>query len=1117
MRQYDHKRVEKKWQKSWQKSNLYKTKESKKKKFYCLDMFPYPSGEGLHVGHPKGYIATDIISRYKRMTGHDVLHPMGWDAFGLPAENYAIKNKIHPEMAVKNNVKRFKNQVSILGFDYDWSREINTTDPEYYKWTQWTFLQMYKKGLAYESNEPINWCPSCKTGLANEDLEDGKCERCNSEIEQRPIRQWVLSITKYADRLLKDLSGLDWPEHIKELQRNWIGRSEGSFINFQVGEKLHFILLHGYKGSPQKNFFPWLKLELEKQGHTVEVPKLPKADNPDVLKQAEFVLDNCRLNKDTVILGHSHGGSVAMKVVESLKTPIKRLVLAASFLEPKRKYQTDFNWQYNFEKIKKNSQRVTVLKSLKDSVVPPSESDKISEVTSGDLVIINPEENHICGKVEPKIFNELSTEIKIFTTRPDTIFGATYLVLSPEHSMLKSLWDRIKNKKEVQVYIDQARKKTELQRTTEAKEKTGVELKGIFAVNPATKKQIPVWIADYVLIGYGTGAIMAVPAHDERDFEFANKFKLPVKKVIEPKFTALSGDDAVRKGLDFIKREAVCAVVRDPKTDKYLCISWKGINMNGLVTGGLDDGEDLVDAGRREVFEETGYKNLKLINDPDIAIHSLFYHRVKKVNRWARFRYVFFELEDYSREDVDDVEASLHEVVWKSKEEMSNFFSVVEGRFLLKILENSENIYLNDGVLINSGEFTNLDSETARKIIVEKIKGEFTVTYRLKDWVFSRQRYWGEPIPLVHCEKCGVVPVPENDLPVKLPKVKDYEPTGTGESPLANISSWVNTNCPKCNGQARRETNTMPQWAGSSWYYLRYIDPENKKSLVSLKKENRWMPVDVYVGGVEHATRHLIYARFWHKFLYDIKSVSTLEPFQKLKSQGMISGPDGRKMSKRFGNVINPDTVVSNYGADSLRLYEMFMGPFEQGGSWSDKNIMGVRRFLERVWKISDKISKSAVTEEADEVLLNKTIKQVTKSIEDFSFNTVISDLMILSNRFWDKESIKLKEYESLLILLAPFAPHITEELWQMIGKKKSIHVAKWPSFNPDKLKDKNVSIVIQVNGKVRAKIVVEQGSQKGEILEKVKNLPEILKWIPTENLIKKEIFIPDRLINFVI
>ncbi|MFA5109133.1 MAG: leucine--tRNA ligase [Patescibacteria group bacterium] len=818
---YNHQALEKKWQKIWTETGLYKTgQDEKKPKYYILDMFPYPSGAGLHVGHPKGYIATDIFARWRLMQGYNVLHPMGWDAFGLPAENYALKNKVHPRKATDENIATFKRQLGILGLSYDWEREVNTTDPKYYKWTQWIFLQMWKKGLAYESFEPINWCPSCQTGLANEDLENGLCERCGSAVEQKPMRQWVLRITQYAERLLNDLEKLpDWEESIKEMQRNWIGRSRGAEIYFKI-----------------------------------------KSEAAD---------------------------------------------------------------------------------------------DKF---------------------------------IKVFTTRVDTIFGCTYVVLAPENKLVSDLRPLIKNWPAVEEYLAAVKNKTDLQRTDLNKEKTGVILEGVSAINPFNNEVVKIFIADYVLNSYGTGAVMAVPAHDERDFAFARKYRLTIKTVIIP-----SGGD----------------------------------------------------------------------------------------------------------------------------------------------IPNKDGAYTADGALIDSGKFTGLASADARLRMTAWLEhnqtGAAKINYKIKDWVFSRQRYWGEPIPLIHCEKCGVVPVPEKDLPVLLPEVESYEPTGTGESPLAAITDWVNVKCPKCGGAAKRETNTMPQWGGSCWYYLRYIDPENSRELVDKKKEKYWSPVDFYVGGAEHATRHLIYARFWHKFLYDIGTVSYSEPFTKLKHVGLIMGEDGRKMSKRWGNVINPDDMVEKFGADSLRLYEMFMGPFNQAVNWNTNGLVGTRKFLEKIVNLADDLEKGPAARSEDaasrrkiESLLHKTIKKVGADIENFNLNTAVSALMILANElteYKNKNNIRplnSEEFSSLLRILSPFAPHLAEELWEKSGKKESIFKAAWPQYNQELIKDETVNLVIQINGKLRGSLVVPADISETEAFVSAQKDAVVSKWLASGEVIKK-IFIPGKLLNIVI
>ncbi len=1020
MNKYDHKNIERKWQKYWKGKKIYKTKDGgKKPKCFVLDMFPYLSGEGLHVGHPRGYIATDVYSRFKRMNGFNVLHPMGFDSFGLPAENYAIKNKIHPEVAVKNNVKKFKSQLELIGFDYDWDREIITSDPNFYKWTQWVFLKMFEKGLAYESYEPINFCPSCLTGLANEDVEDGKCERCATPVVKKPMRQWVLKITDYAERMLEDLNELkNWPEHIKESQRNWIGKSEGTTVKFEI-------------------------------------------------------------------------------------------------------------------------------RSAK------SETNQKSKIQ-------NPKK-----------------DIEVFTTRIDTIFGVTYLVVAPENKIIEKLKEQIKNWSEVEKYIVEARNKSELQRTELAKEKTGVDLKGVKAINPFNSEEVSVWTADYVLGGYGTGAVMAVPAHDERDWEFAKKYNLPIKEVIEPLFKTTSGPDTVVENLPMQKRDTVVCIVKHWSEYKYICLKWKKYDWKTFVVGGTD-GEDSVKAGLREIKEETGYTSSKFIKKLGNKIHNQFFAHHKNENRWAVVTPLYFELENGKKTEVDQKENETHDVVWVNYDEVLNYlYDDKSDTIFWNRMIGKETSYTGDGILIDSGEFSGLDSKTARekmtKWLEEKKLGGRKINYKLKDWVFSRQRYWGEPIPLVFCENCAVkiksMPADEagkisrpqrlsatmagvanlkteyskgellnpgwiidKDLPVKLPKVKFYEPTDTGESPLAKMEKWVNVKCPKCGGKGKRETNTMPQWAGSSWYYLRYIDSKNKKALIDGKKEKYWSPVDMYVGGAEHATRHLIYARFWHKFLFDIGIVKNKEPFSGLKNQGLIMGNDGRKMSKRWGNIVNPDDVVAQFGADTLRVYEMFMGPFDQPIAWSTDNMIGSRRFLEKVFNLKNKISRpqrlsATIASVANlksesnaklERLLHQTIKKVTEDIENFRFNTAISSLMILVNEMEKAENFSKETYYSLLILLSPFAPHITDELWFEIGGKKSVHLEYWVKFDESKIESDEINIVVQINGKVRANFTASKMQNQKEIENLALSLPEIKKWV-RENTIKKIFFIKNKVVSIVV
>ena len=822
MAKYPFETIEPKWQKYWDENKTFKTEEDpnfpKDKRRYVLDMFPYPSGQGLHVGHPEGYTATDIYCRYLRMNGYNVLHPMGFDAYGLPAENYAIKTGTHPAVTTAANVNRFRAQIKALGFSYDWDREVDTSVEDYYRWTQWIFLKLFEKGLAYEAESPINWCPSCKTGLANEEVKDGLCERCGEKVTRKRIRQWILKITAYAERLLADLDLLDWPEPVKLMQRNWIGRSEGANVVFKV--------------------------------------------------------------------------------------------------------------------------------------------DKSTLKNNEDL------------------------SFEIYTTRPDTLFGVTYMVLSPEHPLVDKLTTP-DQKQAVASYIEAAARKSDLERTDLAKEKTGV-FSGAYAINPVNDQKIPIWIADYVLISYGTGAIMAVPAHDERDWEFAKAFNLPIILV-------------------------VCA--------------------------------DKPQAGK-----------------------------------------------DYSKEPAECTSA--------------------------------------DGYSVNSGEFTGLPTEEAKKRITqwleEKGIGKRAVNYKLRDWIFSRQRYWGEPIPVVHCEKCGIVPLSEKDLPLKLPQVKSYAPTGTGESPLAGITDWVNTTCPKCGGKAKRETNTMPQWAGSCWYYIRYLDPKNDKAFAAKDKIDYWLPVDLYIGGVEHAVLHLLYSRFWHKVLYDLGLVNSVEPFQRLVNQGMILGEDNQKMSKSRGNVINPDDIIKEYGADSLRVYEMFMGPLEVSKPWNMAGVTGVSRFLERLWAISEKpVSEAAPgSEQAGgaelQKLLHRTIEKVTKDTATLNFNTAISAMMIYSTELAKLAEIPRAMWEPLVIMAGAYAPHLGEELWEKLGHKESVSLSKWASFDPALTVFDEVTVVVQVGGKIREKFTAAAGTAKEELEKTALALPGTQKWLEGQT-IAKIITVPDKLVNIVL
>lgn len=801
MDRYNPNSIEKKWQKYWEENKTFKTSDDKsKKRFYALVEFPYPSGQGLHVGHPRPYTALDIVSRKRRMQGYNVLYPMGWDAFGLPTENFAIKNKIRPEVVTENNIKNFKRQMQSIGFSFDWDREINTTDPDYYKWTQWIFIQMFKKGLAYKKEMPINWCPSCKTGLANEEVINGHCERCGGQVVRKVKNQWMLKITEYADRLIDDLKDVDYFDRIKSQQINWIGRSYGAEINFAV--------------------------------------------------------------------------------------------------------------------------------------------------------------------------KEVDEKITVFTTRADTIFGATYMVISVDHPLIEKYSDRIKNIDEIRSYRSEVAKKSELERTDLSKEKTGYKIDGLTAINPLTNKEIPVYVSDYVLMTYGTGAIMAVPAHDDRDYEFAKKFNIDMIPVIE--------------------------------------------------------GSDIENCA----FTET-----------------------------------------------------------------------------------------NEGNLINSGFLNGLTVDEAKEKMYEYIEekeiGHKKTNYKLRDWVFSRQRYWGEPIPLVYCEHCGWVPLDEKDLPLVLPKVDNYEPTDNGESPLSKIADFVHTKCPKCGRDAVRETDTMPQWAGSSWYYLRYTDPHNDEAIASKENLDYYTPVDWYNGGMEHTTLHLLYSRFWHKFLYDIGVVPTKEPYMKRTSHGMILGDNNEKMSKSRGNVVNPDDIVRDFGADTLRCYEMFIGDFEKSAPWSENGVKGCRKFLDKVWRTQELVDGDSNFEKM-ETLIHQTIKKVSEDYENLKFNTAIAQLMTLLNEFNNLDKISKEQYKIFLILLNPVCPHITEEIWQRMGYEGYVHESSWPEYDESKTILDVIELPIQVNGKLRATVEINREASEDEVYEKAVKDDVVAKYLENKNVVKK-IYVKGRIFNIIV
>jgi len=981
-KKYNFKKIEAKWQEVWQKEEYGKAEDfSQKPKHYNLIEFPYPSGSGLHVGHCMGFGASDAYCRMKRMQGYNVLYPVGWDAFGLPTENYAIKTGVHPKVATEQNINNFRNQMKSLGLAFDFDREVDTTDPDYYKWTQWIFLQFYKHAivngklievadndtttprLAYQTEMPINWCPSCKIGLANEEVIGGNCERCGAQTEKRMQKQWMLRITAYADRLIDDLETVDYLPKIKTQQVNWIGRSTGTNIIFKV-------------------------------------------------------------------VGRSG--------------------------------------------------------TIKDE------------------------------------------QIEVFTTRADTLFGCTYMVVAPEHPIINKIKNQISNIKDVEEYINEARKKSDLERTELLKEKTGVMLDGIKAINPINNEEIDIYVADYVLANYGTGAVMAVPAHDERDWEFAKRYNIPIIDVIMPK--VIDKHDPPIKGKETIFRRAIQAIVVNPKNNKVLTLHWKKFPWTTFVTGGIDDAEDPIEAAKREILEETGYKNLKFIRQLGEPVESHFYASHKGVNRKAHFVAMVFELADEERCETSEDEKAIHDCIWKNWDDLNADKNIkcAEYEIWMDRYFNEEHAYTDYGVLHNSEEFDGLESKDAITKITEKLKqlgaGDFAKNYKLRDWIFSRQHYWGEPIPIIHCEKCGTIPMKEQDLPLTLPEVEKYQPTGTGESPLSAISDWVNVKCPKCGGKAKRETDTMPNWAGSSWYFLAYS--LNQKSKIKNQKvgnifiENKkeleyWMPVDLYNGGMEHTTLHLLYSRFWHKFLFDLGIVPGAEPYAKRIAHGIILGPDNQKMSKSKGNVINPDDIIKEYGADALRAYIMFIGPYDQESAWNMNGICGVHRFLQKMWDNFKKINGKDKDEDL-EIALNQLIKSVGEDIESYSLNTYIAKLMTFNNLLCKKKSISKKTLGIYLKLLYPACPHVASELWELLGESGYLWHSEWPVYDKNKLENEYITLVIQINGKVRKTIMAHRNMHEEKIKQLAIDDAHIKKIINGRDVIKF-IIVPNKLINIVI
>lgn len=1119
MSAYDHKKIEKKWQDFWAQNKIYTTPDSVpgKDNFFLLVEFPYPSGN-LHVGHWYAFAVPDILARTLRMKGKNVLYPIGFDAFGLPAENAAIKNKVNPREWTEKNIAYMTKQIESMGTMFDWSRKVSTIDPEYYKWTQWLFLQFYKKGLVYQRETAVNWCPSCKTVLANEQVVDGKCERCGTEVVQKQMLQWNIKITEYADRLVDDLAELDWPEPIKDAQRAWIGRSEGAEIDFplDIGKKYKFVILHGFESAPDRPRWIWAKQKLQEMGYEVVLPRLPNPDNPSEEEWVRTALECTDYDENTVLVGHSLGAVAALKVAERLTKPIARLVTVGGFCSPKfkdkpRPFNTTWNWQFIGEKIRANTKSITVLHDPRDTSVDDARAKELADLLQVPVTLGTSNKPHFTGDTEPDVIMWLRPTVRVFTTRADTLFGATYLVLAPEHPWVNAALEQkiVQNTAEVQKYITAASKKTELERQTETKEKTGVKLEGVEAVNPATGEKIPVYIADYVLASYGTGAIMAVPAHDERDGEFAQKFGIEIKQVVEPISVVTDGVDAIRPGQEFVKREVVDCIVRDPKTDKYLVVKWKNVPWVTFVTGGIET-DTPIEGGAREILEESGYKNVKFIRELGAPVHAKFYHVNKKVNRWARCQGLYFELVDDAHDPLAPEEAALHDVAWLTAGEVEKQLNIPDMRMLWRRYRDGEKPFTGEGILMNSGEFDWMSTEEARKAITETY-GRAKKTYRLRDWIVSRQRYWGVPIPIVHCEKCGANPVPDDQLPVLLPDVEDYLPDGKGKSPLAKVASFVEAQCPVCGGRAERETDTFDTFVDSSWYFLRYADPSNSNEFASKEKLAAWMPVDLYSGGAEHTTMHVLYSRFWQKALYDLGLVGDKEPYTRRMNRSLIMGPDGQKMSKSRGNVIDPDEVVSKLGADTVRMYLAFIGPYNEVASypWNPDGVVGVRRFIERVWRLSEKLRDG----KGSEASLHRAIKKVSDDIPKLKFNTAISALMIFLNDA-EKNGITKDQYATFVRILAPFAPHMAEELWHMLGNDTSVHIESWPSWEEKLLQEENVTYAIQIDGKTRGEVTLPTDADDKTIEQAAAQA--VADRLVSAN-VARVVIVSKRLVNFVL
>jgi leucyl-tRNA synthetase/predicted alpha/beta hydrolase family esterase len=1349
--------MEAKWQKTWAEAGTYTAKTgnlaSKQDKFYGLIEFPYPSGEGLHVGHPRSYTAIDLVTRKHRMQGKNVLYPIGWDAFGLPTENFAIKHKIRPADATKRNIGNFTRQIKSLGFGFDWTREVDTTDPKYYKWTQWQFLQFLKAGLAYKAKSTINWCPKCKIGLANEEAQGGVCERCGTPVEKREKAQWMIKISKYADRLIDDLQTVDYLDKIAAQQVNWIGRSEGAEIVFRVAkfEKVLVATNNKSKLARAKKllgaFLPGLQV-LSPAEAGLEAREVQEGD--DMLENARCKAASYAGLTDLPVLGMDSGLYISgenLNVASPKRNALGGVPEETLTQEQKAAYMDSFyrgiaakhggeveGYWHDFTVLRMPDGTEVAAENKRNIILTDhriAEMDIYLPVHS--LYKVGPEKKYATELSEDGVIHiELeafakslvtlcSEEVRVFTTRPDTLFGVTYVTLAPEHKLVQA-WlknGKIKNWEAVQAYIEQVKSKTDMERTAETKDKTGVPLEGVFATNPVNGEQVPVWIADYVLAGYGTGAVMAVPAHDERDYAFAKKFGLSIKQVVAP-YIKLSGEYAPKEGKETASRKVVTAIIRHRQTGKYL-LQDMADSRRGFTGGGVEGEENLEEAVRREVSEETGYAEMTIVKRiGEVWGHG--YKPKKDRNCFDPDTAFLVEVDGEPTRNRSEEDLTAHELVWKEAAEVEGFVNLQHHLALWRTLQENGECFTEEGVAAQtSGFLSGSTTKEAKEKMIQWLEthnaGKRLKTYKLRDWVFSRQRYWGEPIPLVHCEACaqkkqkallihgfsgsgekgwfptikkeleaqgyevfaptmamtdgptieawmellkpymeqlgeddvvvghsigaraavellertrkkidrlvlvapaigeypvaryeqrlkdepqrkadfdflrafwqkpidwkrveslvgsavvmrssddaiiqkpthaiypagwllqsyegkghfqevdqpellehilshkvtGWIPVPDAQLPVTLPEVEAYEPTDTGESPLAKIDAWVNTICPKCGGPATRETDTMPNWAGSSWYFLRYCDPQNDQQFASPEALKYWLPIDLYNGGMEHTTLHLLYSRFWHKFLYDMGYIPEecgSEPYAMRRSHDMILGEGGVKMSKSKGNVVNPDDVVKEYGADVFRLYEMFIGPYDQKAPWDTNGVEGVRRFMDRVWYVfhQPQVTDRAVPSDL-ETLYHQTIKKVTDGIDHLQFNTPVSQMMILANAYQEFGCVPTAHRDGFMQVLAPYAPHMAEELWQEEKHEFSIHRAGWPTYDAAKLVSDTFELVIQVNGKVRDKVTVAKDIVEDEAKKLALASEAVQKWLEGKEP-QKVVYVKGRLVSVVV